>query len=297
MFQQLLTPLRGIWAHPLGRRRPLYSLWRFAQWQWLSRWRESMVVPFVNDSRLRMSRGMTGLTGNRYCGLHEFESMAFLLHGLRSEDCFLDVGANAGSYSVLAAKGIGSSVIAVEPASAALKALRDNIACNDIAARISIHAVVAAEQMGTVTFSRDLDTVNHVVGADEAVSGVDQIKAETLDSICADHAVHMMKIDVEGYELNALRGASGLLASPSLRAIIVEINGSDARYGHDPRELVDLLHAAGFSCHDYEPFSRRLFPVDPMTRTSNGLFVRDPNSMQARLLAAKQFLIPGWGLI
>ena len=45
--------------------------------------------------------GMTGATGNVYCGLHEFEDMALVLHALRPRDLFVDVGANVGSYTVL----------------------------------------------------------------------------------------------------------------------------------------------------------------------------------------------------
>ncbi len=38
--------------------------------------------------------GTTGATGNVYCGLHEFEDMALLLHILRKVDRFVDIGAN-----------------------------------------------------------------------------------------------------------------------------------------------------------------------------------------------------------
>jgi hypothetical protein len=50
--------------------------------------------------------GMTGATGNLYVGLHEFEEMAFLLHFLRPGDLFADVGANVGSYTILAAVAV-----------------------------------------------------------------------------------------------------------------------------------------------------------------------------------------------
>jgi hypothetical protein len=64
-----------------------------------------VVVPFVGDTRLLVARGMRGATGNVYVGLHEFEEMAFALHALRPSSRFIDVGANVGSYTVLAAGG------------------------------------------------------------------------------------------------------------------------------------------------------------------------------------------------
>ena len=53
---------------------------------------------------------MIGATGNLFCGLHEIEDMGFVLHFLRSDDIFLDVGVNVGTYTVLAAGVAGSSV-------------------------------------------------------------------------------------------------------------------------------------------------------------------------------------------
>ncbi len=58
---------------------------------------------------------MNGATGNFYTGLHEFEDMSFVLHALRSTDVFVDVGANIGSYTVLAAAVVGAQCIAFEP--------------------------------------------------------------------------------------------------------------------------------------------------------------------------------------
>ena len=59
--------------------------------------------------------GMAGATGNIYVGLREFEDMAFLLHLLRPDDLFVDVGANIGSFTVLASGAVGARSLAIEP--------------------------------------------------------------------------------------------------------------------------------------------------------------------------------------
>ena len=61
-----------------------------------------MAIPFTDRARLLVSRGMYGATQNVYCGLNDFEDMSFVLHYLRQDDIFLDVGANIGAYTVLA---------------------------------------------------------------------------------------------------------------------------------------------------------------------------------------------------
>ncbi len=296
MMQRLLIPLRGILAHPLGRIYPIACLWRFFAWQVRSRLHESLDVPFVNQSRLRVSRGMTGLTGNVYTGLHEFESMGFLLHGLRGNDLFADVGANAGSYSVLAAKAIGCHVVAVEPVDIALRALRANVVLNEIHDQVEIHECVVADQAGSVRFTTGLGAGNHVATENESAVASSDFPVRTLDSILAGRTPILIKLDVEGYELKVLQGAGHTLSSSVLQALIVEINGSDKRYQLQATELVDLLKRYGFSGHHYNPIRRLLHAVDPLSVDGNVIFLRNPNRMHQRLRSAPMFVLPSWRL-
>ena len=63
--------------HPLARKRLGRTVLNFLWWQIASRMRPAIVVKFASRSKLRVRRGMTGATGNIYCGLHEFNDMAF----------------------------------------------------------------------------------------------------------------------------------------------------------------------------------------------------------------------------
>ncbi len=73
---------------------------RYLKWQIGSRLLPGAVhVPFVNDTVLVVTPGMTGATLNIYTGLHEFEDCGFLLHLLRCSDLFVDIGANVGVYT------------------------------------------------------------------------------------------------------------------------------------------------------------------------------------------------------
>src|ERR1700739_1067728 len=125
---QLGATLRFIFSYPLNRGRPLSALGRLVVWQLTSRLHAEIEFDWIEGAKLLVSRGMTGATGNIYCGLHEFAEMGFLLHLLRPNDLFLDVGANVGSYTILASRVCGARVIAFEPDPGAAKALRRNIA-------------------------------------------------------------------------------------------------------------------------------------------------------------------------
>ncbi|WP_414524283.1 hypothetical protein, partial [Umezakia ovalisporum] len=83
----ILSTLNYITSHPLNRDRKLSAVRRFLGWQFASRVIGCPVIhPFTQRSRLIVRKGMTGATGNYYCGLHDFEDMSFLLHFLRPED-------------------------------------------------------------------------------------------------------------------------------------------------------------------------------------------------------------------
>ena len=58
------------------------------------------------------------MTGNIYCGLAKFADMAFVLHVLRAGDLFVDIGANAGAYTLLASSVTGAKTTCFEPAPA-----------------------------------------------------------------------------------------------------------------------------------------------------------------------------------
>src|SRR5262245_9501890 len=103
--------------HPLNRGRPVRALARFVRWQVGSRLLGTKVaVPFVGDTRLLVSRGMHGATGNIYCGLHEFEDMSLVFHMLKPGELFFDIGANVGTFSVLASGVACARSICFEPA-------------------------------------------------------------------------------------------------------------------------------------------------------------------------------------
>src|SRR3954464_6025907 len=111
--QEIMTAIRRtssfLWQHPVASRDRTAALGRWLRWQLGARLLAGeAVMPFVGASKLLVRRSMTGATGNIYAGLHEFEEMAFTIHLLRPGDLFVDVGANIGAYTVLAAAVAGA---------------------------------------------------------------------------------------------------------------------------------------------------------------------------------------------
>src|ERR1700744_5278945 len=160
----MLRTINFIRQHPLTRRRPIPAIFRFLKWQMVSRIRKApMVYQFTPGSKLWVWNGLTGATGNIYCGLHEFEDMAFLLHFLREDDLFVDVGANIGSYTMRASAEIGARTIALEPVPETFKNLVNNIQLNGITDRVKALNIGAGSIKSTLKFTSSFDTGNHVV--------------------------------------------------------------------------------------------------------------------------------------
>jgi FkbM family methyltransferase len=243
----ILNTATFIAHHPLTRDQKLTAFSRWACWQVQSRLQRELIVPWIEGKRLAVSRGMTGATGNIYCGLHEFEDMAFLLHFLRPEDSFADVGANIGSYTILASGVRRARTVAFEPDPAAFAALSRNIALNGLESLVESRECALGPRIGKIEFTVGLDTVNRV--AINMIVPTQTVAMDTLDHALANERPSLIKLDVEGFESEIIRGATNTLGNPKLKAVITE--------DWSP-SVTDVLQRAGFIEYFYEALTRKL---------------------------------------
>jgi len=292
---QVINTLRFILSHPLNESDKFAAVLRWLKWQIESRlFSDSITVPFVGEARLLVESGMTGATGNIYCGLHEFTDMAFLLHFLQPDELFLDVGANVGSYTILASKVVGARVKAIEPISETFDHLMDNINLNQV------HSIVKAENIALgatdsfLTMTADQDTTNHAVSVSDKVGETVTVPVKRLDDLVEDEIPTLIKIDVEGYEAEVLKGGQCTLASPDCKAVIMELNGSGNRYGFDEMELHHSMIQYGYFPCEYHPFERKLISLGSRkSGECNTLYLRDMVTAQHRIKNAPKVSVLG----
>jgi FkbM family methyltransferase len=279
--------LKYIWNHPLNANGKLAAIWRMLRWQIAARLMPGLIaLPYVYGTSLFATRGMTGATGNWYCGLHEVNEMAFVLHLLRPGEHFVDVGANVGSYTILAAGGAKARVTAVEPIPATFAHLHRNVVLNGMNNSVRCCQAGLSGQPGTLRFSSGLDCVNHVLTEGEDLPGVD-VPVIRLDELVGQDVPILMKIDVEGHELEVLLGGASTLADKRLLAVIMETNGSGVRYGVSDDQLFQVMREHGFTPFGYDPFERRL--VNLTDAADNTMFVRDRIVVETRTKSAPNF--------
>jgi FkbM family methyltransferase len=283
--------LGRFWRHPLTRSHPLRGVARFARWQLATRLRPGpRTVRYVDAAVLVVERGMTSATGNVYYGLFEYEDMAFVLHVLRPGDLFVDVGANVGSYTILASAAVGARVAAFEPVPRTFSSLARNIAANGVEGLVDAANVGVGDVAGDLWFTSDQGTTNHVV--DGPGPGAERVPVVRLDDRGLTGAV-VVKIDVEGFELPVLRGGAALFESPELRAVLIELNGSGANFGHSDASIAEFLRDRGFSPHTYDPAARTLTPRETHGFGGNTLFVRDVPWLAARVGSSRSYSVLG----
>jgi FkbM family methyltransferase len=292
---RIYRTLRFITAHPLNRKRKVASIVRFVSWQLGSRIASGPVtINFVNNAKLLVKPGMTGATGNVYTGLHEFEDMAFVLHVLRTNDLFVDVGANVGSYTILASAAGGAKTIAIEPIPITYGHLVDNIDLNGVRALVTTHNIGIGRERGELSFTSTLDTVNHVLGSAESGVASTKIPVDTLDEMLGQLNPTIIKVDVEGFETCVVDGAEQTLRGDSLLAVIMELNGSGERYGFDESTLHARMLEYAFRPFTYSPFTRQLLSLEGKNSTSgNTLYIKNLERVQERLASAQSFTVLG----
>lgn len=290
-----LDVLKRVTSHPVNRDEKFKAIMRFARWQIASRLVEGDIVhDWVNGSRFLVRAGETGLTGNIYAGLHEFSEMGFLLHVLRRQDLFVDVGANVGSYSILAGKVVGARGYAFEPVPATYSRLIENIRLNHLESTVRCLNVAAGRERGVVQFTSDLDTENHAVADGETHGQTIDTEVTTLDEVLYDEGPTMIKIDVEGYETPALEGARELLRKESLHTVIMELNGIGNRYNFEESQILATMLLHGFESYTYDPLTRALSNLGGKAlRVGNTIFIRDKSAVLARIAGAPPVVVFG----
>ncbi|MGQ9864707.1 MAG: FkbM family methyltransferase [Pseudanabaenaceae cyanobacterium] len=278
--------LSFILRHPLNRNRSVAAMVDFLRWQMASRILPgTFVYEWVNGVRFFVKNGETGLTGNMYTGLHEFADMGFLMHFLRRGDLFVDVGANAGAYTLLAGAALKANVMAFEPVPQTFERLLENVRLNRLESHVQCFNQAIGAHSGRIAFTHDLDTTNRAIAPHESCENAIEVEVVPLDMALRDVTPALIKIDVEGYEGAVIEGAAQTLTKPELGAVILELNESGSRYGE--WQVLEKLHACGFRPHAYNPLTRMLRPLEGENEMAgNVLFVRGRAQIEAKLKTA-----------
>ncbi len=194
---------------------------------------------------------------NIYLGTYEPSETRTVLNWLRPGMTFVDIGANIGYFTFLAASIVGPAgrVFAVEPGPGTFAQLESSVAENHLG--VEIHNIGLSDHPGELPLylpSEHLHNNSPTMVEHAEMGRKVMVPVRTLDQCLDDWdvgSVDLLKMDVEGHEPRVLSGGENSLRSGRIKAILCEFNDFWLRQaGSSPRELHDTLIQFGFDPRD-----------------------------------------------
>ena len=191
-----------------------------------------------------------------FAGCYEPQETELVQAILEPGMCFVDVGANWGYFSLLAAYLVGKSgrVISLEPDPRLFSILQENLTANHLEHATAL-PLAAAESRGSLSMVGYEESggnfgLSRVVASPPASQTCFRVSADSLDSILSEQrigSVDLMKMDIEGGEALAIEGLSKSLAARTIKALLLELHPNALlEQGSSVEAVVETLRAAGF---------------------------------------------------
>lgn len=231
--------------------------------------------PIVRDvlgSQMRLYPEKPGLDQDLIMhGIREPIATGHLMRLLQPDDVVLEAGANIGYYSLLESR-LCRKVYAVEPHPENFERLQEHLEMNDV-------KNVEAYEMGFGPVDSDLhlqvsplSNWHSCLGTSPGDEGVITVKGRTIDGFLAGReAPTFMRMDIEGFEVEALKGAQDTLRG--LRGLFIELHGPNLN--HDQiRATIDMIEGAGLGAslvvqYDW-PGLARVYPPERIESIRQG---------------------------
>jgi FkbM family methyltransferase len=231
--------------------------------------------------------GLDRRIGEMYQGTHSMEVVHALRHLLEPGDIFIDVGANIGYLSAVAADRVGPSgrVVAFEPVPIYAACVR-RLASENPQLQIDVVMKAVGEEEGRADI--DVSSIGNI-GWNTMVRGLmpDSHRAESIqvDVIRLDRTLDalgvktptLIKIDVEGYELSVLKSMIGLWERGERPLIICEVNPYAFELAAASADQIGrLVGRHGYRSLDLLDLRREVDLQDPLLPHRDILFAPSP---------------------
>ncbi len=249
--------IRYVWEHPSNVGHRPRALLRLACYQAGARLLHRRAIARLGEhSRLWVDLHRTAASKVLYANPPDLPEMLVWRQALRGGGLFVDVGANVGTYTIWAVE-CGAEVMALEPAADTFGLLLENVALNGY--KVSAFQAAAGDRCGAARFSAGRDTCNRF-----DPHGPVETRMVTIDSLIGGRRVAGMKVDVEGFEIDVLRGCTHALSERRIGLIQLEWNAmSRLALGTDRRPVADLLAQHGYQLFRPDPQGLLVPVTDP----------------------------------
>ena len=276
-LKKLLLRYKMIKQHPVSSQEPVKAFCRYMKFNIIQTLcPKKRIYNWVYGLKFIATKGDAGIVGNIYYKLMDYEESMFLINHLSENELFVDVGANLGQFTLLACGVSKAKAIAIEPIPNTLKDLIKNITINQLEDRVRVVNCGVSDKKEVLNFTTNRSVMNTV--ALKASEHTIQLQVDTLDNILENENPVFIKIDVEGFELNVLKGAFKILKKKSLLYLMIEFNNSGLKFGFKDDDVYQLLLSYQFVPVAYDVDNKKIKPLTYYnTHKFNTLFIRKSN--------------------
>jgi len=219
---------------------------------------------FVTErARLRFhATSRRGFRGEGSFGTDETDTIK-LIDAMPEGSCFWDIGANIGVFSLYAALDNKAEVLAFEPAGSSFSVLNTNIELNRMSDRITGYCMAFSDETKLDVLNMEsIHPGNSMQGFGTEINQFDQTISTnffqgaigfSIDDFVKTFSPNLpthVKIDVDGIEADILRGGRRVLSAPSVKSVIVEVEGDMNSVRN--QEIMALMTELGFSARPKE---------------------------------------------
>jgi FkbM family methyltransferase len=184
-----------------------------------------------------------------WVGHYELPIQEALVRSLGPGMVFFDIGANAGFFTLVGAKRVGSSgrVVAFDPMPENIDSIREQIELNNLKnCRAELLALGEVEGVAPFCFDRPGSSIAHLGSPSDGEQSID-VRVTTLDSISENNWIpDFIKMDVEGAEVRVLEGARRLLREKG-PGWLIELHGSECT-----SRVISILEEHGYKLYSLE---------------------------------------------
>lgn len=180
----------------------------------------------------------------------------------RNESVFFDIGANVGYYSLIAAKtNPNNRIYAFEPVSRTYERAAANIKLNQLN-NVFLHKKIISNHSGVASINVGNENnwgMSSLVQHDQLSGNSEQVESITLDNFVKEQKINrldLVKIDVEGFEMNVLEGMNDTLNLFKPIILIEILDHNLEANGHKPSDIYNFLWEKGY--HSYKILDNKL---------------------------------------
>jgi FkbM family methyltransferase len=247
------------WMLGSGQRADSASQFRRELWPLL---RQPFAVSWLDNSKLFLYPGNETSRSVFVTGRYEPNEFFLLQRVIQPGMTFIDAGANRGLYSIFAARRVGprGKVLALEPSGREFQILQKNVKLNSLTNVIVIRKALADRASDLDLSVAPLGKSGHntlgAFGYDTPLDHRERVHAERLDDVVYSEGlarVDVIKMDIEGAEMAALRGAVETLRQFK-PVLLIELSDRSLRHqGSGSGEVLAWLERQGYRTFCFDP--------------------------------------------